>query len=46
MDKATFDANFSKVVAKAEAKDAELWNKFNDKKTTEELGKVLSALKK
>ena len=46
MDKATFDANFSKVVAKAEAKDAELWNKFNDKKTTEELGKVLAALKK
>lgn len=46
MDKATFDANFDKVVAKAEAKDAELWNKFNDKKTTEELSKVLSALEK
>jgi len=46
MDKATFDANFSKVVAKAEAKDAQLWNKFNDKKTTEELSKVLSALEK
>ncbi|WP_372882265.1 hypothetical protein [Psychromonas sp.] len=46
MDKATFDANFNKVIEKAEAKDAELWNKFNDKKTTEELAKVLAALGK
>lgn len=46
MDKATFDTNFSKVVEKAEAKNTELWNKFNDKKTTEELTKVLSALGK
>lgn len=46
MDKSTFDANFSKVVKKAEAKDAELWNKFNDKKTTEELAKIVSVLEK
>ena len=36
MDKATFDMNFSKVIQKAEAKDAELWSKFNDKKTADE----------
>jgi transcription termination factor NusB len=46
MDKATFDANVSKVVDKAEARDAQLWNKFNDEKTTEQLSKVLSALEK
>ena len=45
MDKATFDMNFSKVIQKAEAKDAELWSKFNDKKTADELANVLSKLK-
>tara|TARA_R110001583_G_scaffold18604_4_gene73855 strand:+ start:2681 stop:3280 length:600 start_codon:yes stop_codon:yes gene_type:complete len=45
MDKATFDLNFAKVIQKAEAKDAELWAKFSDKKTTEELSNVLSKLK-
>lgn len=46
MDKATFDENFSKVVAKAAAKDAQLWNKFNDKKTAEELANILMVLEK
>ena len=45
MDKATFDLNFAKVIQKAEAKDAELWAKFSDKKTAEELANVLSKLK-
>jgi len=44
MDKATFDLNFRKVIQKAEAKDAELWSKFNDKKTSDELSNVLSKL--
>lgn len=46
MDQATFDLNFDKVIKKAEAKDAELWAKFSDKKTTDELATVLSKLKK
>ena len=45
MDKATFDLNFAKVIQKAEAKDAELWAKFSDKKTADELANVLSKLK-
>ena len=46
MDKATFDMHFEKVIQKAEAKDAGLWNKFKDKKTADELAAVLSKLKK
>jgi hypothetical protein len=44
MDKVTFDANFQKTVQKASNKDAELWGKFNDKKTSDQLDKVLSRL--
>ena len=44
MDKATFDQNFNKIVKKASSKDAELWGKFNDKKTSDQLAKVLSRL--
>ncbi|WP_354624107.1 LPP20 family lipoprotein [Psychromonas sp. MME2] len=46
MDKTTFDMNFEKVIKKAEAKDAELWNKFNDKKTSEALEKIVAKLSK
>lgn len=45
MEQADFDRTFNKVLAKAEAKDAELWGKFSNKKTAEELAKVLSTLK-
>jgi len=44
MDKATYDANFNKIVNKASNKDADLWGKFNDKKTTEQLDKVIAKL--
>jgi hypothetical protein len=44
MDKVTYDANFNKIVQKASSKDAELWGKFNDKKTSDQLEKVLSRL--
>jgi hypothetical protein len=46
MDQATFDLNMNKIIQKASAKDAELWNKFNDKKTGEALTNVLSKLQK
>lgn len=42
MDKATFDLNYNKVLEKAANKDAELWNKFNDKKTAEALDKIIA----
>jgi len=44
MDQATYDMNFNKVVQKAAKKDAELWGKFNDKKTAEQLDKVIARL--
>lgn len=44
MDKETYEANFNKVVQKASNKDAELWGKFNDKKTAEQLDKVIARL--
>lgn len=44
MDKAAYDANFDKIVKKAANKDAELWGKYNDKKTSEQLQKVLARL--
>lgn len=46
MDKATFDLNFDKVLKKAAEKDADLWSKFNDKKTSDELAKIISKLNK
>jgi hypothetical protein len=46
MDQATYDMNMNKIIKKAEAKDAELWSKFNNKKTAEALAKTLAQLKK
>lgn len=46
MDQATYDMNFGKVVAKAEAKDAELWAKFNDTKTAAALSAIVANLNK
>ena len=44
MDKATYDANFEKIVKKVSNKDSDMWSKFNDKKTSDQLDKVLSRL--
>lgn len=44
MDKATYDDNVNMIVKKAASKDAELWRKFNDKKTSEQLEKVIANL--
>ena len=44
MDKATYDANLNKIAQKAAGKDADLWGKFNDKKTADQLQKVIAGL--
>ncbi|OLQ72809.1 hypothetical protein BIT28_06370 [Photobacterium proteolyticum] len=44
MDKATYDANVSKITATAGDRESELWQKFNNKKAAEELKAALSSL--
>lgn len=44
MDKETYQANINKVVDSVN-QDANLWNKFNNKKAAEDLSKALDSLK-
>ena len=46
MDKSTYDDNLNKIVNKAGDKNSDLWGKFSNKKSEDQLTKVLENLKK